>query len=152
MEPIKAIFLVILLLCLASFVWLLLWNFRSKKKIAGEKKRQPVPFDVQEAANQYIGYPPEVDEGVCASMRREAYAAGMLAERVRLASFPTINCWAARDENGDAYIYKLRPERSEGEWSGNCLLFVSDLSIFSSPIRWEDEPREVEIIIKEVEK
>ena len=45
---------------------------------------QLVPSDVQEAANQYIGYPPEVDEGVSTSLRREAFADGMLAERERL--------------------------------------------------------------------
>lgn len=45
---------------------------------------QLVPSDVQEAANQYIGYPPEVDECVSTSQRRRAFAAGMLAERERL--------------------------------------------------------------------
>lgn len=45
---------------------------------------KPVPEDVLEAANQYIGYPPEVDEGVSTSLRRRAFADGMLAERERL--------------------------------------------------------------------
>ena len=45
---------------------------------------QPVPADVQDAADKYIGHPYEVDEGVEVSMRRNAYAAGMLAERERL--------------------------------------------------------------------
>ena len=45
---------------------------------------QLVLSDVQEAANQYIGYPPEVDEGVSISLRRKAFADGMLAERERL--------------------------------------------------------------------
>lgn len=42
------------------------------------------PSDVQEAADKYIGHPYEVAEGVEVSMRRDAYAAGMLAERERL--------------------------------------------------------------------
>ena len=45
---------------------------------------KPIPSDVQKAADKYIGYPPEVDEGVSTSMRRDAYAAGMLDERERL--------------------------------------------------------------------
>ena len=44
----------------------------------------PVPSDVQEAADKYIGHPYEVDEGVEVSMRRDAYADGMLVERERL--------------------------------------------------------------------
>ena len=48
------------------------------------EKEHPIPEDVREAANQYIGYPHEVDEGVSTSMRRDAYADGMLDERERM--------------------------------------------------------------------
>ena len=54
------------------------------RKFIDALQAQAIPEDVQEAANQYIGYPHEVDEGVSTSMRRDAYAAGMLAERNRL--------------------------------------------------------------------
>lgn len=47
-------------------------------------KNKIIPSDIQEAADKYIGYPHEVDEGVSTSMRRDAYADGMLAERERL--------------------------------------------------------------------
>ena len=49
-------------------------------------KFKRIPADIKAAVNQYIGYPPEVDEGVSTSMRRNAYADGMLAERERLMS------------------------------------------------------------------
>ena len=52
--------------------------------IEAEEKEHPIPEDIQEAADKYIGHPYEVDEGVEVSMRREAYAAGILAERERL--------------------------------------------------------------------
>lgn len=51
-------------------------------------KEYPVPADVQEAADKYIGHPYELDEGVEVSMRRNSYAAGMLAERERLMREP----------------------------------------------------------------
>ena len=48
------------------------------------KENETIPEDVKEATNQYIGYPPEVDEGVSTSQRRKAFADGMLAERWRV--------------------------------------------------------------------
>lgn len=50
------------------------------------KQIKQIPADIQEAVNQYIGYPPEVDEGVSTLQQRIAYADGMLAERERLMS------------------------------------------------------------------
>ena len=107
---------------------------------------QPIPSDVQKAADKYIGYPPEVDEGVSTSLRRDAYAAGMLAERERLASCPTIKGWVARDGNGDAYLYPYyRPTRDKRMWFGMTGFFLK-CDPFPS-LRWEDEPIEVELPI-----
>ena len=110
---------------------------------------EEVPADVQEAANQYIGYPPEVDEGVSTSLRRQAFADGMLDERERLASCPAIKGWVARDENGQLWLYGQRPFRNETVWTtsnGRYFLRI-DNTLFHS-LRWEDEPIEVEIIVK----
>ena len=116
-------------------------------------REHPVPSDVQEAADKYIGYPYEVDEGVAVSMRRDAYADGMLAERERLASFPTFKGWVARDKCGELYFFKERPTRGATMWNTEDFCAFMPFPQRNLPsLRWEDEPREFEIIIKEVEQ
>ena len=72
-----------------------------------EAERQ-VPADVQEAADKYIGHPYEVAEGVEVSMRRDAYAAGMLAERERLMKeAPVAEVREMRGSTDDPFILTL---------------------------------------------
>lgn len=116
---------------------------------------RPIPSDVQEAADKYIGHPYEVAEGVEVSMRREAYAAGMLAERERMASCPTIKGWVARDGHGALVFSNEKPSRVV--WCGWNLWKVSrgtpavvlPNSLLPS-LRWEDEPKPVRVIIEEI--
>ena len=82
-----------------------------------------------------------------------AFADGMLAERERLASCPTIKGWVARDGHGSLVFSNEKPSRVV--WCGWNLWKVSrgtpavvlPNSIYSA-LRWEDEPIEVEIIVK----
>ena len=46
-----------------------------------------IPADIQEAADKYIGHPYEVDEGVEVSMRRNAFARGMMAQNEKIAAY-----------------------------------------------------------------
>lgn len=74
-----------------------------------------------------------------------------------LASGPTIKGWISRDGHGSLVFSNEKPSRLE--WCGWKLWKISrdtpavvlPNSLFPS-LRWEDEPREIEIIIKEVGK
>lgn len=48
------------------------------------KTTQALEADAQKAADEYIGHPYEIDEGVDVSMLRDAYKDGILYERERL--------------------------------------------------------------------
>ena len=130
----------------------------------------PVPADVQEASRAYAdrrllendrklaesGHTRHRKMGqVCFAGYEieEAFADGMLAERERLASLPTIKGWVARNKDGDINCYPyFQPDRlDEHRWVSDPNQFNLDHKKFPS-LRWEDEPREVEIIIKEVKK
>ena len=77
--------------------------------------------------------------------------------REELRSCPAIKGWIARDGHGSLVFSREKPSRLE--WCGWKLWRISrgtpavvlPNAQFPS-LRWEDEPREVEIIIKEVEK
>lgn len=50
-------------------------------------KNMPIPPAIQKAADEYIGHPYEVDEGVAVSLRRDAFAHGMMARNERIAAY-----------------------------------------------------------------
>lgn len=128
------------------------------------------PYDVPEEAKKYAdeqlaGHNRELAESghtrhfkmgyVCfAGYEIEAaFAAGMLAERERMASCPTIKGWVARDGHGALVFSNEKPSRLE--WCGWKLWKISRgtpavvlPNTFLPSLRWEDEPREVEIIVK----
>ena len=91
----------------------------------------------------------------CKEKFRHFYAAGMLAERERLASFPTIKGWVARDGHGSLVFSNEKPSRLE--WCGWKLWKISrdtpavvlPNSLFPA-LRWEDEPKPVRVIIEEI--
>lgn len=61
----------------------------------------------------------------------------------------TIKGWVARDENGQVWLYAQRPFRNHTVWTtdkGRYFIRINDT--FFPDLRWEDEPIEVEIIIK----
>ena len=113
---------------------------------------QLVPTDVEEAAEKYgrEKFLECQEYGSCGeSDLAEAYAAGMLAERERMASCPTIKGWVARDENGQLWLYAQRPFRNHTVWTtdkGRYFIRINDT--FLPDLRWEDEPIEAEIIVK----
>ena len=122
------------------------------------KKEHPVPEDIQEAA--LLAYPVKEKLNYKGSgkydknfQRRGAYAAGMLAERERLASCPTIKGWVARDKCGELYFYTEKPQRCSTMWrTESFCAFMPFPQRNLTSLRWENDPIEVEIIIKEVEK
>lgn len=121
------------------------------------------PYDVPEEAKKYAdeqlaGHNRELAESghtrhfkmgyVCFAGYdiEAAFAEGMLAERERMASCPTIKGWVARDEKGDVYLYPYyRPTRDTSCWFGLMGFFLKG-DPFPS-LRWEDEPIEVEQLI-----
>jgi len=82
MDPINAILLVILLLCCSDIVWVVKEVIREKMA----QRNKLVPEDVKEAAKQVHRLSSRSGRGRSTSMRRDAYADGMLAERERLMS------------------------------------------------------------------
>lgn len=63
---------------------------------------------------------------------------------------PTIKGWVARESDGYIYLFAEKPTRNQkiGGWNGTTLLEFPKGIL--PQIRWEDEPIEVELIIKEV--
>ena len=118
------------------------------------EKEHPVPADVQEAARAYSA---SVSNGRHFRDLETGYAAGMLAERERLASCPTIKGWVARDGHGSLVFSNEKPSRLE--WCGWKLWKISrdtpavvlPNSLFPS-LRWEDEPKPVRVIIEEIKQ
>ena len=58
--------------------------------------------------------------------------------------------WVARDMDGRAHIFPERPERNCGLWCGFALSAVPSSSFPS--LAWDDEPMEVELLLKPVNK
>lgn len=50
-------------------------------------KNIPIPPAIQKAADDYIGYPYEVDEGVDVSLRRDAFAHGIMFQNEKIAAY-----------------------------------------------------------------
>ncbi len=72
-----------------------------------------------------------------------------------ISALPTIKGWVARDEDGTLEFYDSKPQRIEDMefWNSETSMFCTSLPKDMLPsLRWEDEPIEVEIIIKEVGK
>ena len=108
----------------------------------------------ERAPSDFCHYSDIVDrEEWCKEKFHHFFAAGMLAERERLASGPTIKGWVARDENGQLWLYGQRPFRNGRVWTtrNGCYFIRIGNTLFNTllpSLRWEDDPREVEIIVK----
>ena len=64
-----------------------------------------------------------------------------------------IKAWIARDsKNGTLGLCTQKPFRGNGIWqiSDSARYCELDQDFFSFPIEWEDEPMQVEIMLKEV--
>lgn len=138
--------------------------------IEAEKKEHPVPADVQEAADKaaekaaYKHYPnspssgqfgtgdyqPEEDNSLDREVFVKGFKAGLAYERERLASCPTIKGWMARDGYGSLAFSNMKPSRIKlwklWKVSSDTPAVVLP-STLSPSLRWEDEPREVELLI-----
>lgn len=70
----------------------------------------------------------------------------------------SVKAWAARDKNGDIYIYGEKPKKGDEEWYVDDAESVKDSFIPFLPglfddLQWTDkEPREVELTIKPKEE
>lgn len=64
-----------------------------------------------------------------------------------------ISGWAARDEDGNLFMYSTKPERDETiqMWMGGCVNFGLRNHLFPD-LTWESDPELVEIIIKRKKK
>ena len=121
----------------------------------------PVPADIEREMQEIAELAPCCDfchsadildrQEWCKEKFRHFYAAGMLAERERLASCPTIKVWMARDGHGSLAFSSKKPSRLElwKLWkvaSETPAIFLPN-TLFPD-LRWEAEPREVEIMVK----
>lgn len=70
----------------------------------------------------------------------------------------SVKAWAARDKNGDIYIYVKKPKKGDEEWNVDDAESVKDSYILSlndlfDDLQWTDEePREIEFTIKPKEE
>lgn len=62
-----------------------------------------------------------------------------------------IQGWAARDEDGNLFMYSTKPERFEAAWIGEFANFSLRNYLFPD-LTWDDDPQEVEITIKRKKK
>lgn len=60
------------------------------------------------------------------------------------------HCWVARNITGCAHLFIERPERNCGLWKGWVLSAVPSSSF--PFLTWDDEPLEVELLLKPVNK
>lgn len=59
-----------------------------------------------------------------------------------------IQGWVARDKNGELYIYSEKPKRTQWlRWAEGSAFLPLSHSLFPD-LTWDDDPEEVEIIIK----
>ena len=56
-------------------------------------------------------------------------------------------CYAARDENGDLFLYKSKPARVGNKWQqGSPIACVSNMyPQFLKGLKWEDKPARIKI-------
>ena len=70
----------------------------------------------------------------------------------------SVKAWAARDKNGDIYIYVKKPKKGDEEWNVDDAESEKDSYILSlndlfDDLQWTDEePREIELTIKPKEE
>ena len=85
----------------------------------------------------------------------EKICAGNGAQKAAQAAehpLPAIKGWVARDKCGELYFFKEKPIRGEKMWNTEDFCAFMPFPQGNLPaLRWEDEPREVEIIIKQME-
>lgn len=75
-------------------------------------------------------------------------AVRVFKDRKELASCPTIKGWVARDKAGGLFAYTKEPDRGECVWLSKDDVYISIPCDRFPNLRWEDEPIEVEFIIK----
>lgn len=105
------------------------WEEFKRENLDGEVQWQPVSrYDV-----------------FCAAFDR-AYALGEQESKQESKQETVISGWVARDYDGDVFLYQNEPDRNEIAWNG---YMMHSLPIDSFPdLTWDDDPIEVEIIIK----
>lgn len=78
-----------------------------------------------------------------------AYALGKQESKQESKQETVIQGWVAVDDDGDLFLYRTKPARDEvsGMWlSHECPLDVG-INLFPD-LSWDDDPQEVEIVIK----
>lgn len=70
----------------------------------------------------------------------------------------SVKAWAARDKNGDIYIYVKKPKKGDEEWNVDAAesekdSYIPFLNYLFDDMQWTDEePREIELTIKPKEE
>lgn len=107
---------------------------------------------VEERANAAYPFRKETNNGIDwydgNAFARTIYREGYMQAEKDLEKYPTLRGWAARDENGVIHLFEVEPRRMENKWwdrDYNCVCLPIDA--FPS-LKWEDDPIEVELIIK----
>ena len=92
----------------------------------------------------------EVSKDAFYAAFNRAYALG---QQEKDAEDTVISGWAARDEDENLFMYNTKPERDETihMWMGKCVDIDLRNHLFPN-LTWDDDPQEVEIIIKRKKK
>lgn len=109
------------------------------------RERIKARMDNTDAAGDYDEYADGQVVGLAAALR----IIDEVEKEHPIPAEDTIKGWVARDENGQVWLYAQRPFRNHTVWTtdkGRYFIRIYD-TLFPS-LRWEDEPIEVEIIIK----
>lgn len=118
--------------------------------------------EVKKAWRDYAkerGLPDSLDyapKGVILAALKQAFRAGVeISDKQEKDSEAVIRGWAARDEDGQMWLYKHKPIRmfdyiSYGQWDGE-VVDTRPYSYFPD-LTWNSEPVETEIIIKRKKK
>lgn len=93
-----------------------------------------------------ISHPPLSEKELFLYAFDRAYALGKQEKDAAT----VIQGWLARDENNSLYLYEKRPVRDHNEWIEETVIYLDD-DLFSD-LTWDDNPIEVEIIIKRKKK
>lgn len=106
------------------------WEEFKRTNLDGEVQWQPVSrYDV-----------------FCAAFDR-AYALGKQEKDADT----VIQGWVARDDDGDLFMYSMKPKRIRAVWIGVFADFNLPSYLFPD-LTWESDPIEVELIIKRKKK
>lgn len=103
-----------------------------------------VPENIKEKAyNEFPITAGENGEADIMKEKRDGYIQGLM----ELEKMPRIKVWAARDKNGTLWSFAHKPQRIINGFAGSDIGRM-DKKLFPD-LKWEDEPIQFEMLIKE---